>query len=288
MPMDSAGRGRVPGRSAGVGQGAFRRRDLRDGAGWCPLDRWSETTGLVDLGLPAGSSQRTHGRDISADGSVIVGSSKVLGTPARAFRWTEATRRRRSDLHGSLPESSMSGANAGSADRSTAVGSVMDTITGARSAIVWNESGTVLLGRGRQLQRHRRSGHCARARLRVGTGDGDAQPRDHLVEDHFVDVTGMVLGAATDVSNDGLSILASELARVTRGPACWIRLPHHHRPHGVQQRHRRRRCRCDRSSRRFRMRRSGRSVRETTVPWTRCRDRAALTIIGAMARRRRA
>lgn len=52
--------------------------------------RWTQATGLQQLGLMAGS-YRAAGYGISADGQVVVGQVTLNNNTARAFRWTQAT-----------------------------------------------------------------------------------------------------------------------------------------------------------------------------------------------------
>jgi probable HAF family extracellular repeat protein len=56
--------------------------------------RWTESTGLVDLGTldpPNNVTKSSYAHDVSSDGSVIVGFSSTPGLWEHAFRWTAAT-----------------------------------------------------------------------------------------------------------------------------------------------------------------------------------------------------
>src|SRR5262249_1209422 len=53
--------------------------------------RWTQATGMVGLGfLPGGNSSLSRGNTVSADGSVVVGSSNSAAHPndLEATRWT--------------------------------------------------------------------------------------------------------------------------------------------------------------------------------------------------------
>lgn len=53
--------------------------------------RWTETTGMVNLGELSPDDVAVVARDVSADGAIIVGDDSDSGYRPRAIRWTEAT-----------------------------------------------------------------------------------------------------------------------------------------------------------------------------------------------------
>ena len=53
--------------------------------------RWTAATGIVGLGDLPGGGLHSKARDVSADGSVVVGRSTTDKPDFSAFRWTEAT-----------------------------------------------------------------------------------------------------------------------------------------------------------------------------------------------------
>lgn len=79
--------------------------------------RWTPTTGIQDLGTLGGPS--AFGRGISADGSVIVGNSRVPDSTGRAFSWRQGTGMVNLGLFGNLSSTS---AQAVSYDGSVIVG----------------------------------------------------------------------------------------------------------------------------------------------------------------------
>lgn len=91
--------------------------------------RWTEATGMVGLGSLSSTHPGSHGTDVSADGSVVVGESRSDTAVAEAFRWTEATGMVSLDPGGTLGGSR---ANGVSSDGSIAAGWV-DTPSGRRS-----------------------------------------------------------------------------------------------------------------------------------------------------------
>ena len=60
---------------------------VENAAGQLRAFRWTQATGMVDLGTLGGVQSIAYG--VSADGSVVVGESNV-GPRIRAFRWTQA------------------------------------------------------------------------------------------------------------------------------------------------------------------------------------------------------
>ena len=51
--------------------------------------RWTQATGMVDLGSLSGTNSYANG--VSADGSIVVGAADLTGGAQHAFRWTQAT-----------------------------------------------------------------------------------------------------------------------------------------------------------------------------------------------------
>jgi uncharacterized membrane protein len=131
---------------------------------------WTEATGAVDLGNLPGNDLNTFASDVSADGSVVVGSVMVpLPTDdyGQAFRWTEATGM---VTLGPIQESD-SHARAVSADGSIVVGSHSD------EAFIWDAN------------------HGMRSLYDVLTGE------------YGLDLTGWRLQWANDISADGTVIV---------------------------------------------------------------------------------
>ncbi|MEB3123258.1 MAG: PEP-CTERM sorting domain-containing protein [Snowella sp.] len=98
--------------------------------------RWTESGGMVDLGYLPDDFSYSDANGVSADGSVIVGSSTSFNG-RKAFRWTESGGM---VSLGDLPGGdSFSQANGVSADGSVIVGS-SDSVNGIE-AFRWTESG---------------------------------------------------------------------------------------------------------------------------------------------------
>ncbi|GIV12363.1 MAG: hypothetical protein KatS3mg021_0645 [Fimbriimonadales bacterium] len=61
--------------------------EARNASGLLRAFRWTQATGMQDLGtLPGGNTSEALG--VSADGSVVVGEAYNASGYARAFRWT--------------------------------------------------------------------------------------------------------------------------------------------------------------------------------------------------------
>ncbi len=100
--------------------------------------RWTNETGMVSLGtLPANFPESSHGLGISADGSIIVGTTSS-GNGQEAFRWTEETGMvGLGDLPGGFVSS---GAEDISSDGTTIVGSSSSELSqGSSEAYRWTE-----------------------------------------------------------------------------------------------------------------------------------------------------
>ncbi len=133
--------------------------------------RWTADTGIVGLGvLPGAAWFQSFAEGISSDGSVIVGrSNSALG--GEAYRWTAEGGM---ESLGTLPESNLSWAMATSSDGSVVVG--FGNVDGFRVAFVWDPtSGMRSLGQ--------------------------------ILTDEGIDLTGWQLSEATDVSDDGRTVV---------------------------------------------------------------------------------
>jgi probable HAF family extracellular repeat protein len=124
------------------------------GAGWSDdssfaLYRWTQATGIVDLG--DGNTGSINPLGVSADGSVIIGSanrfigSTLLVGATEAFRWTQETG---FVGLGVLPGASVfsSAASGVSADGEVIVGRSSFTDSGGRAFIWTQATGMVSLG----------------------------------------------------------------------------------------------------------------------------------------------
>ncbi len=178
--------------------------------------RWTEAGGMQGLGFLGGNfSQAT---DVSADGSVVVGS-----TGASLFRWTAATGM--VDL--GVPTSFYFGMEAGiSADGSVVIGSRVDS-EGHFEAFRWTEaSGPIGLGRPGGFSDTYPLDVSGDGSTVVGFGTfasgqreaflwtqsgGMRLLRDVLSNDCGLNLTGWTLNAAGSVSADGLTIVGGGL-----------------------------------------------------------------------------
>lgn len=101
--------------------------------------RWTESTGLVGLGRlyngPSVGSLSSGAADVSADGSVVVGSSVYAGDKIYSTRWTAQT-----GLQALEQTSLWSGASGVTADGSVAVGCISRTSNELSVAYRWNGS----------------------------------------------------------------------------------------------------------------------------------------------------
>lgn len=133
--------------------------------------RWTADTGIVGLGvLPGAAWFQSFAEGISSDGSVIVGrSNSALG--GEAYRWTAEGGM---ESLGTLPESNLSWAMATSSDGSVVVG--FGNVDGFRVAFVWDPTSGM-----RSLRQ--------------------------ILTDEGIDLTGWRLLEATDVSDDGRTVV---------------------------------------------------------------------------------
>ena len=152
--------------------------------GPCEAFRWTKETGMVGLGdLTENSVSDSRAEDISADGNIIVGTATQLDGSFQAFRWTsEGGMQGLGSVEGSsLSESQASAANA---DGSVIVGFITDNVfsgcpAGSCESFIWN-------------------------------GDhGMRRLEDVLVDDHNLGaaLAGWTLTSATDISDDGLTVV---------------------------------------------------------------------------------
>jgi probable HAF family extracellular repeat protein len=136
--------------------------------------QWTMADGIEGLGFLPGGSDESHASRISADGTAIVGFSD---SPAgrQAYRWTLADGM---IGLGDLPGGEFgSGAVGTSADGSIVVG-YSDTDSGSE-AFIWDQA------------------------------NGMRNLRDLLVSEYGIDLTGWSLTFASDVSDDGLTIVGT-------------------------------------------------------------------------------
>lgn len=163
--------------------------------------RWTASDGIVSLGGLPGGSIYNIAWDVSADGSVIVGSAD-----SQAYRWTVQTGM---VALGGLPGGGNGGEALGvSADGSVVVGYANST--SGYQAFRWTAaSGMVALG-----------GECAEAvsadgSIIVGEGSdgafywtapGGMQSVQQMLTSRGVDLTGWSLSGATGISSDGMTI----------------------------------------------------------------------------------
>ena len=172
--------------------------------------RWTQETGIVELGKLGNNSGDSVAHAVSADGSVVVGSSRtasgyeVIGYD-EAFRWTEETGM--VDL-GSLIGNSNSSADGVSADGSVIIGSSNG------QAFRWTqETGMVSLGSNSSA-----SGVSADGSIIVGTSANQAfrwtqktgivSLKETLIGEGL-DVSGWTLSSATAISADGFTIVGN-------------------------------------------------------------------------------
>jgi probable HAF family extracellular repeat protein len=166
--------------------------------------RWSESTGMVDLGLLPGSFS-SLARACSDDGSVVVGECFEPGVGTRAFRWTAATGMVDLGSLGAGPENVAFGVTL-SGD--TAVGHT-STAQGFRAFRWIAGSGMSDLG---VLPGHSASfatGVSASGEVVVGRSSGGSQLRAFLWSmtggmQELMPLSGMTTAQAMGVSCDGL------------------------------------------------------------------------------------
>lgn len=205
--------------------------------------RWTQATGIVDIGLPANTVQ-AFASDVSADGSKVVGVAWTdpMGNPtqdiAEAFLWTES-----SGFHplGDLPGGDFSSTAIGiSGDGQVVIGhsnsdagaeifrwtagagmvSIGPLPSGVLSASAWatNYDGSVIVGE-----------------INVGAQSSAASIWDAvhglrnlqtLLHDQFgVNLPGWKLTAATDVSADGRVIVGTGIDPTGNQQAWLVELP---------------------------------------------------------------
>jgi probable HAF family extracellular repeat protein len=151
--------------------------------------RWTAETGIVGLGvLPGAAWFQSFAEGISSDGSVIVGrSNSALG--GEAYRWTAEGGM---ESLGTLPESNLSWAMATSSDGSVVVG--FGNVDGFRVAFVWDPTSGM-----RSLRQ--------------------------ILTDEGIDLTGWQLLEATDVSDDGRTVVGYGIDPAGRTQAWIAELP---------------------------------------------------------------
>ena len=134
--------------------------------------RWTAATGVVDLGVLAGTAE-SAALDVCGDGSVVVGYSYTLGAAYKSFRWSQSA----GMVHlGDLPGSTRSVAVATSADGLNIVGYTIEgdaflwkPTTGSRKLLdVLTDLGADTAGWTRLTQP---SGISANGRFVIGYGD---------------------------------------------------------------------------------------------------------------------
>lgn len=143
---------------------------------------WTPDAGMVGLGDLPGGHAGSEARDVSADGSVVVGLSA-----GQSFRWTPTGGM--ASL-GALPNASYSEAFAVSADGSVIVGTALDA-NNENQAYIWTAN------------------------------SGMQSLRDVLVSDYGFDLTGWSLNDALGVSADGRTIVGQGL-NPDEQPESWI------------------------------------------------------------------
>jgi probable HAF family extracellular repeat protein len=192
------------------------------GSGWNMAFRWTEDTGMVNLGNFGGSIGLSIAADISADGSVIVGFG-TSGSGREAFRTTGATIGTDDGL-GDLPGGSFySIANKLSMDGSVVVG--VGTSSSGREAFRWTQE-TGMVGLDDLPGGSFESNGCdvsADGSVVVGIGstslgheafiwdatNGMRNLRDVLIDDYGLgeELTGWTLTQANGISDNGYTII---------------------------------------------------------------------------------
>jgi probable HAF family extracellular repeat protein len=170
--------------------------------------RWTEADGAVGLGDLPGGAFRSVARGVSADGSVVVGTSAIADFYIQAFRWSLAARK----MVGldPLPGGLGSSANGVSADGSFVVGGAYSN---GDYAVRWmgTDAPEALWCCGSRATDASRDGSVVvgsrwNEGVRWTEVDG-AQTVQSLLEAQGVDLTGWFLGTAQAVSDDGTSIV---------------------------------------------------------------------------------
>lgn len=180
--------------------------------------RWTAETGMVGLGDLPGGIFNSVARDVSSDGSIVVGSSRY-GFTSEAFRWTESEGM---VGLGDLPGGGFLSAALGiSDDGSTIVGSGVSAL--GSEAFRWTQAeGMIGLGDlpGGLFASEARA-VSADGSIIVGSGwtevgleafiwdevNGMRNLREVLTGDLGLDLTGWVLTSARGISADGLTIV---------------------------------------------------------------------------------
>jgi probable HAF family extracellular repeat protein len=173
--------------------------------------RWTQAGGMVGLGDLPGGSFSSWAYDVSADGSVVVGSGNTTASGSEAFRWTRAGGM---VGLGFLPGGTSSSAIAVSDDGSVVVGAssgrpfrwtqatgmvALDLLPGVRTFGVRGASGDGMIVVG--YYNHPTPNDLRPA---IWTRDGTMRDlRDMLVNDLKYDLTGWELGRADSISADG-------------------------------------------------------------------------------------
>lgn len=183
--------------------------------------RWTRAGGTGGLGDLPGGSFTSSASDVTPDGSVIVGSG-ITDDGTRAFRWTIDAGL--APLSGDPAGQFDTWANAVSSDGAAVVG-IISRPDGSSEAYRWTEStGVVGLGDlpgGGSAPRSEAVGVSGDGRIVVGHGltdlgdeafiwdpdNGLRRVVDALSEDFGLDLAGWQLLNASDVSNDGATIV---------------------------------------------------------------------------------
>lgn len=196
--------------------------------------RWTEATGIQGLGFLPATNNLSRASDVSADGSVVVGSGY-----GGAFRWTPETGMVNLELVGLLNEPFHGQPNAISADGSTVVGQSPVSWT-------WTEAG------GLNYLGVNMPAYAASADGSVVVGGDQWSPsggiswiwdetngmrvlKDVLQNDYGMDLTDWTLYAALGISDDGMVITGvgtnpmgvqeawvANLSAVPVPPAIWL------------------------------------------------------------------
>ena len=183
--------------------------------------RWTAATGMVSLGLLAGSNQpATTASGVSDDGNVIVGTAHGSADPNQPFRWTPAA-----GVHAlaGLPAGSFGSAQDVSGDGTVVVGSLrLGRTIPNWEAFRWTEAGGLtFLPRPTGGDADRASATATNADGSVIVGqtvddavgraaiwiDGQQHTLESLLTAAGADITGWSFFEAVDVSADGRTIV---------------------------------------------------------------------------------
>lgn len=142
--------------------------------------RWTEATGIQELGLLDPADQRSEAWHVSADGTSIVGYSSAddRGTNAKPFRWTEADGMQPLPV---LPESRSSRPISQNADGSLIGGFMVPEASGNSEAVLWDDA------------------------------NGIRRVQDMLIDDYGIDsvAMGWKLHSIRQISDDGRTLVGS-------------------------------------------------------------------------------